>query len=418
MSKSTLIKNVIVLDQASKWHQKTVNILVENGNIAAIGDELFKADEEYDGDQAFISAGWLAYDVDCGLPGREVDESMTNMLNAAQAGGFTGVFTAPIDVDQRALVEYITKSHKFENTVVDLYPTASSSLQGAGKEMSEMYDMQSAGALIFGDEKSTENAGVLLRSLLYMRDFKAKAQIYSKDDSLSRDAAVFEGRQATLQGLKAMPELAVETRLQRDLALQEYTETPCVFKDLSTVNSIDLVADQKKRGFEVYASLPAYLLVLNDECLHEFDTAYKLDPPLRSDEIRLAFMEALKDGKIDVISCKHRGLAIEHKAVEFEHAAFGMINLQTMIPSLFEAMGQDLYQFIPQFSNNLRKFVNVAPITFEIGGKAEFTLFKEEVWKFDTQNNLSLNNNSPFLDRSFKLKVKALVNHNEIKKVS
>lgn len=413
MSKATLIKNVVVLDKHSDLHKKNTNILVRNGVIEEIGATLSEGDEVVDAQGAFISAGWLAYDVDCGLPGREDYEKIPQLLQAALQGGFTGVISAPIGVYNRSHVEYVTKSHQLEQSKVDLYPIAAASIKGEGKEMTEMFDMKEAGAVVFGDEESTENAGVLLRSLLYMRDFNAKAQLVSKDQNLSRDAAVFEGRQATLQGLKAMPELAVETRLQRDLALQEYTGTACLFKDLATVNSIELVAAQKQKGCDVYSALPSYLLCLNDESLETFDTAYKLDPPLRSEGHREAFVDLLKSDKIDIISAKHRPHPIENKAVEFDHADYGMINLQTLVPSLFNTLGTDLYEVLDAVSNNVRKFLGQKSVVFEIGSKAEFTIFESDSeWVFSKAVNCSVNENSPFMNSSFKLKVLGIFNHN------
>jgi len=257
-----LIKSATVIDPNSSFHQKVVDILVEDGYITLIAPKVNAKAEVIDGTGKFVSPGFFDLNCNIGELGLETKEDLQSGTKAAAAGGFTGVALMPNTqppVHSKAEVEYLLNRAK--NNLVDVYPLGTISHKRDGKDMAEMYDMFLSGAKAFTDgNRPVQDAGLMERSLLYTKGFGALIMSYPEDTAIAGKAKVHEGEMSTLLGMKGIPSLAEELMIARDLYLAEYTESKIHFSTISTIRSVELIRDAKKKGLKVTCDVAAHHL--------------------------------------------------------------------------------------------------------------------------------------------------------------
>ncbi len=414
-----LIKSAQILYPGSDFHQSKADILVENGLVSTIAETLNAEDAEIvDAEGSYLSPGFFDLNCSIGEPGLETKEDLNTGLQAAAAGGFTGVALMPDTqppIHSKTEVEYLI--NRANGNLVQVYPLGAISCQREGKDMSEMYDMYLSGAKAFTDgDKPVKDAGLMERALLYAKGFNALVFSYPEDVAIAGKAKVHEGAVSTLLGMKGIPSLAEELMIARDLYLAEYTEAPIHFSTISTARSVELIRDAKTKGLKVTCDVAAHHLVLTDEALLGFDSQYKVKPPLRTQVDVDALLQGLNDGTIDAIVSQHTPHEIEFKDVEFEIAAFGIIGLQTAF-SLAVKAGLPAELIIEKMAVNPRKILNVEQPVLNEGQTANFVLFNTDAeWTFDKQTNRSKSANSPFFNQNLKGKVLLTFNNGKLQK--
>jgi dihydroorotase len=411
-----LIKSATVIDPNSSFHQKVVDILVEDGYITLIAPKVNAKAEVVDGSGMFVSPGFFDLNCNIGELGLETKEDLQSGTKAAAAGGFTGVALMPNTqppVHSKAEVEYLLNRAK--NNLVNVYPLGAISHKRDGKDMAEMYDMFLSGAKAFTDgNRPVQDAGLMERSLLYTKGFGALIMSYPEDTAIAGKAKVHEGEMSTLLGMKGIPSLAEELMIARDLYLAEYTESKIHFSTISTTRSVELIRDAKKKGLKVTCDVAAHHLLLTDEALAGFDSQYKVKPPLRTQSDVDALVAGLKDGTIDAIVSQHTPHEIEFKDVEFEVAEFGMIALQTAFSTALKA-GLDVNLIVQKMAVKPREILNVEASIIIEGKKANLALLDPNAeWQYTKQNNQSKSQNSPFIGQNLKGKVVLVCNNNHL----
>lgn len=411
-----LIKSATVIDPNSSFHQKVVDILVEDGYITLIAPKVNAKAEVVDGTGKFVSPGFFDLNCNIGELGLETKEDLQSGTKAAAAGGFTGIALMPNTqppVHSKAEVEYLLNRAK--NNLVDVYPLGTISHKRDGKDMAEMYDMFLSGAKAFTDgNHPVQDAGLMERSLLYTKGFGALIMSYPEDTAIAGKAKVHEGEMSTLLGMKGIPSLAEELMIARDLYLAEYTESKIHFSTISTTRSVELIRDAKKKGLKVTCDVAAHHLLLTDEALAGFDSQYKVKPPLRTQSDVDALIEGLKDGTIDAIVSQHTPHEVEFKDVEFEVAEYGNITLQTAFSIVLKA-GLDLDLIVQKMAVKPREILNVEASIIIEGKKANLALLDpNEEWQYTKQNNQSKSHNSPFIGQNLKGKVVLVCNNNHL----
>jgi len=411
-----LIKSATVIDPNSSFHQKVVDILVEDGYITLIAPKVNAKAEVVDGSGMFVSPGFFDLNCNIGELGLETKEDLQSGTKAAAAGGFTGVALMPNTqppVHSKAEVEYLLNRAK--NNLVDVYPLGAISHKRDGKDMAEMYDMFLSGAKAFTDgNRPVQDAGLMERSLLYTKGFGALIMSYPEDTAIAGKAKVHEGEMSTLLGMKGIPSLAEELMIARDLYLAEYTESKIHFSTISTTRSVELIRDAKKKGLKVTCDVAAHHLLLTDEALAGFDSQYKVKPPLRTQSDVDALVAGLKDGTIDAIVSQHTPHEIEFKDVEFEVAEFGMIALQTAFSTALKA-GLDVNLIVQKMAVKPREILNVEASIIIEGKKANLALLDPNAeWQYTKQNNQSKSHNSPLIGQNLKGKVVLVCNNNHL----
>ncbi|MFD2146574.1 dihydroorotase [Mucilaginibacter antarcticus] len=275
-----LIKSATIVDPNSPFNQQVADILITNGTISQIAKDIKTDAEVFDATGKQVSPGFLDLNCNIGELGLETKEDLQTGTAAAAAGGFTGIALMPNTqppVHSKTEVEYLLNRAK--GKLVDVYPLGTLSYKREGKDLAEMYDMYLSGAKAFTDGSNpVQDAGLMERALLYAKGFEATVFSYPEDTAIAGKAKVNEGEMSTLLGMKGIPSLAEELMVARDLYLAEYTDSKIHFSTISTLRSVELIREAKKKGLNVTCDVTAHHLVLTDEALAGFESLYKVKP--------------------------------------------------------------------------------------------------------------------------------------------
>jgi dihydroorotase len=415
-----LIKAAYIIDPKSPHNGKTMDVLIENGTIASIKPKISpeKNVKIIEAADLYISTGWVDMQVNFCDPGFEHKEDLKTGVRSAATGGFTGVAVVSSTnppIHSKSEVEYI--KNKTADSIVDVYPIGSLSHKREGLDISEMYDMQLAGAVAFSDDKkAVDNAGLLMRALLYAQNFDGLIITHCDESSISLDGKMNEGITSTKLGLKGLPALAEELMVNRNIFLAEYTNASLHIANISTQKSVELIKHAKAKGLKITASVNAYSIALDDSALIGFNSNYKLNPPLRTKADTEALRKGIADATIDAITSDHRPQDIESKEVEFDHASNGMTGLETAFGLINSHKGKiKLENIIDALTVNPRSILKLQPAKIQEGEPANITLFcPEEEWVFDKKNIQSKSANTPFIGTKFKGKVIGIINKKQL----
>jgi dihydroorotase len=410
-----LIQSPEIIDPNSPFHQKVKNVLINNGKIAEIGDKNYAADKVIKAEGMKLSVGWFDLGTFIGDPGLEHKEDLESGVRAAAAGGFTEIAmlpnTAPA-IQSKNEISYITRGN--DNRLVQVHPLASVTINNKGEELTEMIDLHEAGAVAFTDGlKPIWHTDILLKSLQYVQKFNGVLIDHPEDTWLNKFGQMHEGVNSTRLGLKGMPRIAEEIAVGRHLELLNYAGGRLHLSRVSTAKSVDLIKSAKRK-LNVSCDITAYQALLDDSLLFDFDTNYKVNPPLRERNDIDALVKALKDGTIDVICSGHLPHDDESKNLEFDLADFGIINLQTFaanLVSLSKSVEWDV--LLEKVTIGPRQILNREIPTIAEEARANLTLLDpNRTWRLDEKTNFSKSKNSPWLGKELKGKAVAVFNNN------
>lgn len=411
-----IIREAKIIDPKSPFHNKTSDILIVDGFIKKIGTALSNSEnaDEVKLPNLHVSQGWFDSSVSLGEPGFEDRETISNGLEVAARSGFTAIALQPNAnpiIDNQSQVNFVKS--KANGFATQLYPIGALTKESEGKDMAELFDMKKAGAVAFGDyNKSLDNANLLKIALQYVQDFDGLVIAFAQDDKIKGNGVANEGIVSTRLGLKGIPNLAEELQIARNLFLLEYTGGKLHIPTISTAKSIALIKDAKSKGLNVSCSVSVHHLTLNDSILEEFDTRYKVSPPIRTEMDRLALIEGVLDGTINMITSDHNPMDIEHKKMEFDNAKNGTIGLESAFGALTNVL--PLETIIDKLTAGTAIF-GIENQTIEEGAKASITLFNpDEKSVFTDQSILSKSKNSAFLGMEMKGKAYGIVNQNQL----
>jgi dihydroorotase len=411
-----LLKSATIVNASSKHHLSKVDVLIENGKISKIDKSIpvTKGVKEVVLENLHISSGWFDSSVSFGEPGFEERETIENGLKTAALSGFTSVAlntnTFPV-TDSKGPIKFIKS--KADRHAVEVYPIGALTMGSKGVDLAELYDMQSEGAVSFYDYKTPiSNANLLKIALQYSQNFDGLVQSFPFEKSVARNGMVNEEVNSTRLGLKGIPALSEELQIIRDLYILEYTGGKLHIPTISTKKAVDLIRNAKKKGLNVSCSVAIFNLILTDDVLENFDTNYKVLPPLRTKEDIKALIKGLKDGTIDGITSDHNPIDTEHKNVEFEHAYFGSIGLEGCFGALNKVL--DIEESVKALTG-LRDIFNIPTSKIEEGENAEITLFAPDIkWKFSESDIISTSKNSALLGVTLKGKSYGIFANNQL----
>lgn len=411
-----IIRDAKIIDSKSPFHNQTVDLLIADGFIKKIGTALPNTDDaqELKVDNLHLSQGWFDSSVSLGEPGFEDRETIANGLDVAAKSGFTAIALQPNSfpvIDNQAQVNFV--KNKANGFATQLFPIGALTKESEGKDMAELYDMKNSGAVAFGDyTKSLDNANLLKIALQYVQDFDGLVIAFAQDDRIKGNGVVNEGIVSTQLGLKGIPSLAEELQIARNLFLLEYTGGKMHIPTISSAKSVQLIKDAKAKGLNVTCSATVHHLVLTDEKLEEFDTRYKVTPPLKTESDRQALLNGILDGTIDMITTDHNPIDIEHKKMEFDMAKNGTIGLESAFGALMTVL--PLETIIEKFTIGKTIF-NIPNNSITEGEIANITLFNPEGDSvFTKENILSKSKNSAFLGANLKGKVYGILNQGKL----
>ena len=424
-----LIKSAKIIDINSKYHNKIMDVFIKDGKIEKIAksiksckESLAKGTEiEFSANNLHLSPGWFDLHANFSEPGNEQKETLESGSKAAAIGGFTGVMIMPNtnpSLDNKGMIEYI-KNATTDN-IVDVLPAGNLTKKQEGNEIVEMHDMSKAGCLAFTDDKkSIKRNEVLKIAMQYAKDCNALIMNYPNENSIAKDGYMHEGVVSTRLGLKGIPAMAEEMMVDRDISICEYTNSRFHLSYLSAKGSIARLRKAKSKGLNITADVALHNLFLTDEAISNFDTRYKVMPPLRTKKDNKALIKALNDGTIDVITTDHSPQDEEHKRVEFDNAADGIIGLE----SAFGLLGKYLIPqiglslLIEKIAINPRKILDINEATLIEGNTANITLFNPDLnWVFTKKDIKSKSRNTPFIGEKLRGKALAIFNNGKFKK--
>jgi len=410
-----IFKNAVIIDANSPFNKQAVDIKLEGGIIKNIGINL-----EADGydvielDNLHISNGWFDSSVSLGEPGYEDRETLANGLNVAAKSGFTDVALQPTGnpiADKQADIAFLVNKSLHAATAV--HPIGALTKNSEGKDIAELYDMKNSGAVAFGDyNKSLSDAAILKIALQYVQDFDGLVIAYSQDDKIKGKGVVHEGEVSTKLGLKGIPTLAEELQIVRNLYLLEYTGGKLHIPTISTAKSVQLIKEAKAKGLNVTCSVAVHHLIFTDDVLTDFDSRYKVAPPLRPETERQALVAGVLDGTIDMITSDHNPIDIENKKLEFDLAKDGTTGFESAFGALQTVLPLEV---IVEKLTAGKAIFGLAETTITEGTVASFTLFNPTAkWVFTKQDILSKSKNSAFLKQEMKGRAYGIYNRGKL----
>lgn len=416
-----LLKNCLIIDANSKYHLQRNDIAIVDGRITEIKNEINEIGFEkiLKSANLCLSVGWVDGGVHYRDPGFERTESLESLSRVGAAGGFTAIVgfpnTQPV-VQSKESLSYFNNFSKNKPTKFHNY--AAVTINAEGKDFTDMIDLNHNGALAFSDGNNTiQSSDILLKTLLYLEPLNSVLVNKSEDKYLSMYGQMHEGHTSTLMGLKGIPSAAEEIMIMRDLKLLEYSEIkrdkPILhFSTISTKESVNLIRSAKKKGLPVSCDIAAHQLAFTDSDLSSFDSNLKVSPPFRAQSDIEALKQGLADGTIDMIISDHFPHDSEHKEVEFDHAEFGIIGLQTAFAVANTFSNLEINVLVEKLSVFPRKLFGLKSNNFEtVDELANITIFDpEKQWVYEAKNNVSLSRNSPLFGLTLKGKVLGIIN--------
>ena len=399
-----LIKGGTVVNPAKKQHE-VADVLVKDGKIAAIGQNL-SADgaDGYDATGLVVAPGLIDMHTHLREPGQEAKEDFYSGTQAAAAGGFTRVATmantTPV-VDNAALVRGLRKQAELTGVVkVEFMGAVSKGLKG--KELAEMGDMAEAGVVGFSDDGHyVESAAFMRRALEYSSMFNKPVIDHAEEVTLTCEGHMHEGFVAYEMGVKGRPAVAEDMAVARDLLLAEMTGGHIHIAHVSSKDTVDQIRRAKAKGIKVTCEVTAQHLAFTDEYLREYNPAFKMAPPIRSEEHRQALLAGVKDGTIDAIITDHAPHAEEEKDQEFCCAPNGFSGLETSLAAVlthtYKTGILTLDEIVSLMSTRPAQLLGVEGGVLEVGKAADITVFStDEAWTVDRNRFYTKGKTSPF----------------------
>jgi dihydroorotase len=410
-----LVRKATIKDKQSSHHNQERDILISNGIVIEIAPNIdAPADQVIEANGQFLSPGWVDVFVSGNDPGFEFKDDLTSTAASAAKGGFSHVFLTPNTnpvVQNKSTAQYI--ADKQTTYPVTLHPIGAVTKNTEGKELTEMVDMRNAGAIAFGDgKKAIQSAGLLIKALQYVKAFDGIILQLPDDHSVAPHGLMNEGIVSTQIGLPGKPALAEEIMISRDIELLRYTNSKLHITGITLAASLEMIKKAKAEGLNITCSTPLHNLVFNEtELLKGYNTNLKVNPPLRSEQDRLALIDGVKNGVIDCITTHHTPQNKDAKICEFEYAGYGALGLEAAFGILNNnVLNQD--QILDAICYNPRRIFGLSSV-IEKGSKADITLFettsKSTFQKDDLRSKCE---NCPYLGLPTQGSVKAVILNN------
>jgi len=412
---SILIKSARIIDAKSDFNGKTQDILIENGVITKISSSIKSEDAKIINlKNLHVSPGWIDSSVCFGEPGYEDRETIENGTLTAASSGYTDVilnpYTKPI-LDSRADISFI--KNKSLGNIVEVHPLGALTRQSKSSELADLKEMFEAGCVGFYDfKKPITNPNILKTALQYVQHFNGLILSFPLEQSISKNAQMHEGIISTTYGLKGFSEISEEIAVLRDIKLLEYTGGKLHFPTISTLNSLNIIKEAKSKGLNVTCGVSINNLFFNDEKLKDFDTRFKVNPPIRDEKTRKGLIKGVETRVIDCVTSDHIPVDIDNKKTDFENSDFGAIGLESSFGALNSLLG--LNKTIETMNSSYEIF-NLSRPTIKIGHEAKISLFDpKEKYIFSKNNIYSSSKNSSFLNTEIKGISKGIISNSKV----
>ncbi|HEX3560129.1 MAG TPA: dihydroorotase [Pyrinomonadaceae bacterium] len=402
-----LIANGYVIDP-TQGVNAGVDLYIEDGRVAALlgrGEPRPEGAEVFDATGLVVAPGFIDLHTHLREPGQEYKETIVSGASAAVAGGYTSVCampnTDPVN-DNPAVTSFIVEQSE-RIKLANVFPVGAITKGSKGEELAEMGEMKRAGIVAVTDDgRPVPSPGLMRRALEYARGFDLTVMDHCDDPSLAAGGVMHEGEWSLRLGLRGRPALAEESDAMRDCSLAELTGARVHLAHVSTRGAIEAIRRAKSRGAQVTCEVAPHHFTLTDAACEGFDTNTKMNPPLRSREHVEAILEAISDGTVDAIATDHAPHHADEKALEFDHAPFGITGLETAVGLALERLVHHghigLERLVELFSTNPARIFSLADRgTLRPGAWGDVTVLDPDLrWTFDATRSRSKSRNTPF----------------------
>jgi dihydroorotase len=411
-----IIRNGRVIDPANK-RDEVADLLIVDGKVAPVSQlsTLNSQPDEIDAGSLIVCPGLIDMHVHLREPGFGHKETIESGARAAAAGGFTTVVcmpnTAPA-ADNPSTIAWI-KDRAAAVASVHVLPAGAISKNLAGEELSPIGSLAQAGIVAITDDgHCVQNHEVMRRAVEYARMVDLPVLDHCQDYNLVGNGVVHEGYWSTLLGLPGWPAAGEEAIIMRNILLAELCDHHIHCQHLTTAGSVRLLREARSRGVKVSGEVCPHHIALTDEAIHNFDTNYKMNPPLRSQADVDALLEGIADGTLSILCSDHAPHADFEKEVEFDAAPFGIIGLETELGLFFDLLVHkhrkiDIVRLIKMYTVEPARLLRINAGTLSIGAPADLTLIDPDLeWTVRIDKFESASRNSPF--DGWKLKGRAV----------
>lgn len=402
--KSILIQNGHMVDPANQIDGEA-DVLIKNGKIEKVGKNLkASADQTLDAKGKIVTPGLVDIHVHLREPGFEYKETIATGTLAAVAGGVTSVACMPNTnppIDDQAIV-YFIKSKAEKEGHCHVFPIGCISKRREGAEMAEIGELKRAGAVGLSDDGAPiMNAELMRRVMEYARMLDLTVIDHCEDTNLFNEGVMNEGEASTALGLRGIPAASETVMVARNILLAEMTGAKFHAAHVSTAGSVELIRQAKKKGLSVTAETCPHYWTLSDRSIKNYNTNFKMNPPLRSEEDVAAIRKSIKEGVIDCLCTDHAPHASTEKMCEFDQAAFGIVGLETLFPLTYSHLVEpgviSLSRAVEMLTTSAARIIGIPKGTLSEGADADVSIFDiKNERKVDVNQFKSKGRNSPF----------------------
>ncbi len=416
MTEKILI-NAHIIDPSQNLDEKGSLIIDEKGKIKSIGKNVKRSDassnaEVIDIKDNILIPGIVDMKAFVGEPGYEYKENFRTLSNAALAGGVTSIVTMPNTkplIDNVSMVDFIIRRGR-DKSSVNLYPCATLTRELSGNQMTEFGLLSAKGIIGFTDViKTVQNTETMSKIMNYAADLGVLIMQHAEDLELSKNGCINEGEVSTRLGLEGISYIAEKIILERDLSL--LNEFPCRYhvNQISSKESLEVIKQNKEIGKKFTVGVSINSLSLNENDIGDFKTFLKLSPPLRSEDDRIALVNGVKSGLIDVIVSDHTPEDEESKRLPFAQAATGSIGVETLLSLALEMYHNEslpLKKIIETLTINPAKILKINKGSLKVGNDADICIFDlNKPWVVKADDLKSKSKNTAIEDRKLQGKV-------------
>ena len=417
LPKKLVLQGGTILDPLS-GRSKKGNVVIERNKIKSVGSTGgAKGETKIDCSGLVITHGFCDVHVHFREPGREDKETLQTGSRAALAGGFTRVCVMPNtspSLDTPESIRFIIE--KAEECPVHIHPIGAVTKGQKGQELTEVQGIISEGAVALSDDGlPISDAQVMRLALEYTSMFDKPVINHAEDECLRNNGLMHEGEISTRLGLAGNPSLAEAIMIQRDLELANMIQAKLHVPHVSSAGGAANIRRMKKLNPNITAEVTPHHLFFNDQALLEYNTNFKVAPPIRTEDDRKELIKAVKDGTFDCIATDHAPHTIEEKEATFESAPFGMIGLESCFGAVNKVLDMPLKELLKLLTVNPRRVMGFEEDLFKIGCAAELTILDPaQEWIYKEQNIYSKSRNTPFIGEKLKGKVRYTISKGTI----